>query len=288
MPDALLELGAQFDRGLGALSGFLGEHAGEEIAHGFRQPGEFVDGGRGVEMMAHHLGEGAAEGGLGGEHVPEGDAEGINVRSGVEFQLLELLRGGEMRGADKAGAGHGDFAGDDVFAAGRLGEAEVDDLYHQLLVLVDEHEIGGLDVAMDELVFLRGIEGARDLDGDAQGEDGGQFAAAPDEGLDGLPLDEFHRIKISVALDAEMEDGADVAMPKLRGGPGLADEALAGDVAVDGAGVDDLQRDGAAEIGIEGLVGNAHGAAAELKERAILAAQHLVMIKNRRLGHEWP
>jgi len=74
-------------------------------------------------------------------------------------------------------------------------------------------------------------------------------------------------------------------MPELRGGASLANETLAGDVAVNGGGVDDLERDGAAETGVEGLVGDAHGAAAQLEERTVLAAQHFVMVEDGRLGH---
>ena len=113
-------------------------------------------------MLAHHLRHRAGKRRLPGEHVPERDAERIDVRPGIDFLFLELLRAGEMRRADEAA--HAEGGG--VFAVGGdrgLGQAEVDDLGDQLVVFFDEHEIRRLDVAMHEPVLRGGIEGAGHL-----------------------------------------------------------------------------------------------------------------------------
>ena len=80
-----------------------------------------------------------------------------------------------------------------------------------------------------------------------------------------------------------MIDRGDVAVAQPRGDAGLADEALAGNLAVEVLGADDLQRHVAAKIGVEGLVGHAHGSASQFPERAVLAPEHLVMLEGFRL-----
>ena len=51
----------------------------------------------------------------------------------------------------------------------RFREAKVDHLHDQLVVLVNEHQVRRLDVAMHEPVDLRRIQCARDLINDLQG-----------------------------------------------------------------------------------------------------------------------
>ena len=50
-------------------------------------------------------------------------------------------------------------------------------------------------------------------------------------------------------------------------------------------GADDLERDGAAQVGVEGLVGHPHRPMAELDESAVVAIQQLVVLEIFRRGH---
>ncbi len=105
-------------------------------------------------------------------------------------------------------------------------ETEVDHLDDNLVVFAHEHQICRLDVAMNEPVRLCGIQRARDLSGDLQSQCRSQRPLSSDQRVDGFPIDEFHRVKIRVAIDAEVEDRCDMAVPQFRRGARFADEAL--------------------------------------------------------------
>ena len=119
-------------------------------------------------MLAHHLRHGTAEGRLAGEHVPEGDAERINVRPHVDFPLFELLGAGKVRRAHEAAQAQGGRVL--PFPANRrLGQAEIDDFGDDLVVFLDQHEIRRLNVpVVPEAVLGGGVQGARHLSGDLQ------------------------------------------------------------------------------------------------------------------------
>ena len=48
-------------------------------------------------------------------------------------------------------------------------EAEVDDFGNEHVVFLDEHEVSGFNIAVDEVVLAGGVEGAGDLGGDGEG-----------------------------------------------------------------------------------------------------------------------
>jgi hypothetical protein len=56
-----------------------------------------------------------------------------------------------------------------IGSGGGFGEAEVDDFGDEPLVYLDEHEVCGFDIAVDEVVLAGGVEGAGDLSGDGEG-----------------------------------------------------------------------------------------------------------------------
>ena len=53
-------------------------------------------------MLTHYLRDRSAKRGAARKHVPKSDAQRIDVRANVDFLFFELLRAGEMRGADEA------------------------------------------------------------------------------------------------------------------------------------------------------------------------------------------
>ena len=113
--------------------------------------------GRGLrKMLAHHLGHRPREGRLPGEHVPERDAEAVDVAPHIDVFFLELLGTRKVRRADEAAHRHRRrILGPTTRAA--FSQAKVDHLHHQLVVLAHEHEVRRLDVAMHEFVPLRCI-----------------------------------------------------------------------------------------------------------------------------------
>lgn len=56
-----------------------------------------------------------------------------------------------------------------IGSRGGFGEAEVDDFGDEHVVFLDEHEVCGFDIAVDEVVLAGGVEGAGDLGGDGEG-----------------------------------------------------------------------------------------------------------------------
>ena len=86
----------------------------------------------------------------------------------------------------------------------------------------------------------------------------------------GCPVDELHRVEEALLILAEMVDGGDVAVAQAGSGARLADEAFAGGGVVEELRVDDLQRDGRAQVGVLGLVGHAHRPAPEFPQAAVI------------------
>ena len=71
-------------------------------------------------------------------------------------------------------------------------------------------------------------------------------------------------------MPPEVKDRRDIAVPELRRPAGLAEKALGGRRVIEIRGADDLERDGAAQVRVEGLVGQPHRAVAEFDEGAVL------------------
>src|ERR1700730_1779020 len=67
-------------------------------------------------------------------------------------------------------------------------------------------------------------------------------------------------------------------MAQRRGGSGFSQKSLSGDLAVQKGAVDDLQCDGAPEIGVESLVGDAHGTSSQFPKTSIISAENFVML----------
>ena len=86
-------------------------------------------------------------------------------------------------------------------------------------------------------------------------------------------FDEFHGDVGLAHARADVVDADDVGVVDLGGGPGLAHEALPVFLGVVHEGAKELERDGTAELGVQGAVDDAHASAAQLLLELVASAE---------------
>src|SRR5690606_34321628 len=123
------------------------------------------------------------------------DAEGIDVRAAVGFQALDLLGRHVFGRADDAPLGR-DPAGPDG-----PGDPAVEDLGVPLLV---EHDVAGLEVAVDDARVVGFAQAAADLPGDGHGRGNVEPPRTADEALEVLPGDVFEGDVVEAPVLAEV------------------------------------------------------------------------------------
>ena len=230
------------------------EHAGERVGHrvgGEERPaGEHL-----VEDDAERPDVGALVDGLAprllGRHVGRGaedDAELRPVRGRHRRRVHERRRAREVgRGGAARGRVH------------RLGQAEVEDLD---LPVRRELHVGGLEVAVDDSLLVRGLERLGDLPGDGEGLVEGERPALQPLG-EVFALDELHDEGADAARLLEAVDRGDVGVLELGEDLRLALEAREA-VGVRGERLgEDLDRDLALQLRVGRAVDDPHPALAE-------------------------
>ena len=211
------------------------EAEGEDVGLNSGLPGD--------ELLGRHVGDGAAAGGVGAAFG--GGAIGLLGSGGVEVGLV---------GAEAAG------------------EAEVEDLDE---AAVGEHDVGGLEVAMEDAERVRGGEAVGDLD--AGGEDELEAGGAlGDELVEALAGDVLHD-DVGFGLVsgfgggfADLVDGADVGVIDGGGEAGLAELGGAHLLGGEGAALEQLEHDGALQERVVGEVDDAAAAGADLAHELVL------------------
>ena len=137
----------------------------------------------------------------------------------------------------------------------------------EAIVLIDHH-VGRLDVAMDDAGTVRPHQRPAHLDGNLPGFTGRQRPALK-LFLEGLALVEGHDdIQPPIAL-ADIVDGTDVRVVEGRGGPRLAQEALLGGEVPAELRRQQLDRHPSPEPGVLGLVDHAHASGADPAEQPV-------------------
>ena len=225
-----------------------------------------------------HAGSGACKRHCACGHFVENGAERKKIGAAIEVGAANLLGGHIGDGADgAAGAGEEIFGSDeaggdggafgDFLAGGReLGEAEVHDF--RVAARGDE-KIGGLDVAMDDACGVGGVEAVGNLD--APIEKGFDLErAAGDIVFQSLAVEKFHGDEVAAFEFVNFVDGADVGVIEGGGGLRFALETfeslrVAGEIFGE-----KFQRDETAELGVFGFVDDAHSAAAEFFQDAVV------------------
>jgi hypothetical protein len=201
-------------------------------------------------------------------HFVEHEAKREEIGAGVELLAARLLRRHVVDRSD-GHAGRGEHLARDACLRRRLmrlfaelGDAEVEQL--RLTSLRDEH-VRGLDIAMNDALAVRGIEGVRELAAGIQDlfERKRAVLNAPAQRL---ALEELHRDEVPAFVDADVIDRADVRMVQRRCDARFAQEPL--DILRRHAGTvgQELERDMASKPRVLGFIDDAHSARAQLPE----------------------
>ena len=163
-------------------------------------------------------------------------------------------------------------------------ETEVDHLDQQLVadgsVVSDQHDVAGLEIAMDQAKGLGRAQRACDLRGNLESERHRYRSGAPHARFQRLAVNELHRIEtIASRRFAEVEDARHIRVAQLGGGARLATETLAHLSITREARADYFQGHVRTEVCIQRQVSDAHRTVAEFVPSAVFAQAKLVMLK---------
>ena len=198
-----------------------------------------------------------------GEQV-EQHAEGIDVGGGSDRLALHLLRGGELR-RERAASVQGERGAlPRSLLVQQLRDAEVQQLHD---AVAGDQDVGRLDVAVDDQIRVRVLDGAHDLkkERDAAGEGEGALGG---EDVDAQAVDVLQdQVRLPRLADTGVEQPGDVGMgqPGERGS--LPAEALPAEVAQQRE-VEELHRGGPLEPAV-GAPCEPHGPHPALSQRAL-------------------
>jgi hypothetical protein len=157
-----------------------------------------------------------------GEHLVEQAAQRVDVGTPVDATRGEPL-GGHVVGRAHRGPGDGEAGGRRAVA----GDAEVDEVHRvgRAARVLGQQHVGGLDVAVDQVRLVRGVERRGELREDAHRPPRLERALTGEDLAEVLAVDEAH-VDEEPAVDlAEPVDRDDVLLAQARGDPGLALEA---------------------------------------------------------------
>lgn len=218
-----------------------------------------------LDGLAHGFERGrAGEGHGAGQEFVEDHAQAVNVGGGGEaFGAALGLLGRHVGGRAEHLAGQREAG----VVADAAGEAEVDDLR---LARGVEHDVGGLEVAVEDAVLMGVMHRAG-----GPGQERGGGAGVPAQTRQGLrEALAFHMAhgKIRPAfVFADFIDRHDVGMLQAGGGFGFRLEAAHLGLGGELAGADELQGDDAVEADLPGLIDGAHAAGANFPEQLVIA-----------------
>ena len=229
-----------------------------------------VDGGGGVALKRK----------LAGGHFVEDSAEGEEIGAGVEIPGARLFGRHVGDGADGAagvselmriGADGGErvrvgMRGGRRFRGGDFGEAEIENFG---VAAAGDEDVGGFDVAMDDLLGVGGVEAVGDIDGEGK-EEFEVHGTPADSVFQGLAVEKFHGDEGFAIVFADVVNGADVGMIERGRGFGFATEAFEGLGIVGDVVGKEFQGNEAVEARVFGFINYAHSAATEFFENAVV------------------
>jgi hypothetical protein len=206
----------------------------------------------------------SVEGCLSRHHLEEDDAERVDVRAAVGWRPLRLLRRHVLGGAD-----HGP-AVRDAFLFERAGQPEIHD---PSVALTVDDDIPRLQVPVHYTEPVGFGQPGADLSGDRDGLGRAEPSHHPDDALQVLSLDIFHRDIGSPLLIVDIMHPADILVSDAAGQPDLLPEPVERLRPEGQLGADELERDRLFQLIVVDLVDPAHPAAAELLDHFIPAGE---------------
>jgi len=259
----------------GAMTGLLREELVDEaIERGRDLRDEVADARRrGLEVVEdearHRLG---LEGRLPRDHLEDHDAEGVEVAAREDVALVAEALGRHVARAPEELAG----AGEARVVRGQR-DPEVDDLHDGPVVLAAAHEdVLGLHVAVDDAEVVGAAEPARDLQAEHDDLLHREALSAEQALVEGLALEELHGEEGDpLVRETGVVELDDVGVREGGGALRLATEALAQELVVGEAVVEDLHRDVALPGGVVRAVDGRHPAAAEDLHQRVAAGDGL-------------
>ena len=171
--------------------------------------------------------------------------------------------------------------------AGAADRARDPEIHDERAIVVRDHDVLGLEIAVDDTDLVRRLQPGGDLFGNRERLGHGELALPPEEVREVLTLDERHREVLDAVELAEIVDPDDVFVGDLAGQHQLALEApldFAGglDIVRDFR-TNDLERDRDTELRVPRLIDDAHPAGAQDADDVIARAEGLA--RHERSGH---
>jgi hypothetical protein len=161
----------------------------------------------------------------------------------------------------------------------RLGQSQINNLRRCAVTLQLNHDVAGLDVAMDEILFVYRAQTGGYLSGDFQCELHFQPAKLSYELVQRFPIDKLHRVEVAVATHSQVKHRSDVWMTHTGSSASLSNQPPARRCVTNELGVNNFQRHGTPKIDIDRFVRNSHRAATKLDRVSIVVRQDLVMFE---------
>ena len=257
----------------GPLGGILGQHPFQQCGQLLVYVGgQFPDCRCRRLHVGRHLVERPAEGRAlerraAGKQLEERAAEAVDVCPIVRAAAVGGLFGGHVVGRAHGLAGPGHFVAAAVLAV-EAGKPQVEDLD---LAPRREHEVGGLDVAVDQVVLVDVLKTHGNLPGEFAGVRHAEPAGMRDQPRQVQPLDILHDQHRAAVDFAGVVGADDLRVVQPADGLHLAFEACDGPLVLDVALGQHLDRDNPVELGVQGLVDGAHAAVPELLEELVFA-----------------
>jgi hypothetical protein len=192
-------------------------------------------------------------------HFVQHHTEGIDVRARVGARARRLLGRHVVRGPD-----HGADGGELLPAVHDLGDAEIQNLHEPAAVGLEQEDVVGLEVAVDDPHGVRSGERLRNLAADVQSVAERDPTLAIDGLSEGDALQIFHHdVRGAVGKPSEIEHLHDVRAADRRGRLRLGHEPTHGLVVLSQILADDLESDRLIEHRMAAAINDAHRPEAE-------------------------
>ena len=136
-----------------------------------------------------------------------------------------------------------------------------------------EHEVAGLDVAVNDSLGVSGFEAAGGLDHAVDGLGDGHRPAVADDAIEVTAFDEIHHQEMDAAVFVGVDGGDDVGMLEPAGGLDFAAKSHDGLTIAREGRRQDLQSTDSAQAAVASLEHHAHSALTELVEDDVVADQ---------------